>query len=620
MQYVFDEEAVEVRDRLHESIVETILYLKNKPLDIRAIYNEINGQLKINFDESILKEACEKLISRRVIARDEKQGSYCLVYSRKKEIDSIVKERRDAFKSLDDSLVRAYKKVAGAPTSDQEKIALEYFYQFCVSLFSSNSNLLIGFLRCTDEDLKLIKDYKSADTLLKGTADMIPDVEMRDAFHKSVVLVLSDDRNLRLLGTMARNYLYFRILNLDPTCKAMQKELFSQKTLLLDTNFIIYFVLTSCPAYKAAFQCVSLCQSLGIELRFTRRTCQEFMTQLSQSEIRFQRLGISNLEVLEALDDDFIAEYATGRRKGKYVDWPDFVRRTKLLKSTMAQSKIGEYSSIEADFDVASIDSKGIVKDKVIACAMQGGNVKSENVAEHDSYHLLLVRRLREKDTVQTTLGPRYWFLTFDRSLLCADKEINVVLGRENELPSSIECWALMEMMLPFASGSIAGASSYQAFSQLMKTEFRALPAKIKTRKLIAIQTPKLDYNRYSAEQLMAITEDEFVDQHMKEVSKVKFSRDKNLVQRSQQRLEERVEEVAESTKKPVFKVEAVPQIIMGITTLLMAIATIWTVLIQHYLEGSVILAILTVVFAAISLGYKRVEVVFRELKLRLQK
>ncbi|MCJ7632872.1 hypothetical protein MUP77_10840, partial [Candidatus Bathyarchaeota archaeon] len=124
----------------------------------------------------------------------------------------------------------------------------------------------------------------------------------------------------------------------------------------------------------------------------------------------------------------------------------------------------------------------------------------------------------------------------------------------------------------------------------------------------------------YSAEQLMAITEDEFVDQYMKEVSRVKFSRDKHFVQRSQERLEERVEKVAESTKKPVFKVETVPQIIMGIITLLMAIATIWTILIQHYLEGSAILAILTVVFAAISLGYKRVEVVFRELKLLLQK
>jgi len=620
MQYVFDEKAAEARDRLHESIVEMVLYLMNKTMDDRAIFHEISKQFGVNLDQSIITEAVDKLIARGVVARERKESKYYLVYSRKKEIEITIKERKTALKCLDDGFFRTYRKLVKTSSPEQEKIALEYFYQFCGALFSSNSSLVIGILRCSEKDIGLVKDYKPAATILKGTADMIPKEEVREAFHKAVVEILRDDRILRLLSTMARNYLYFRILNLDPVCKSLQKDFLSRNTLLLDTNFVIELVLTNAPAHKAALQCVSVCQKLGIELKFTKRTCQEFLTQLSQSNARFRQLAIKNLEVLEALDDEFIAEYATEHRKGKSIGWSDFVKGAGLLKNTLAQFRIGEYSNIEADFDVADIDSKGVIKDRVIACAMQVGNVKSETVAKHDSYHLLLIRKLREKAATGNTHETKYWFLTFDRSLLCADKAINEVLGRADELPSSIECWALMEMMLPFTSGDMESNMSHEAFCQLMKTEFRVLPTKLKARKLIEIQTPKIDYNNYSAEQLMAIAEDELVNKYKSEVLKVKFSRNKGFIEKAQARVEERVGQVAKSTEKQKPKANFIPQIMTGIIAILMATATIYTIVVQHYLEGGAILGILTIIFAAISLGYKSIELAYKQAKLRLQK
>lgn len=50
-------------------------------------------------------------------------------------------------------------------------------------------------------------------------------------------------------------------------------------------------------------------KALGIQFSYTKRTKQEFERQLRLSQRNFQKLGIKTLEVMAALDDDFIADY-----------------------------------------------------------------------------------------------------------------------------------------------------------------------------------------------------------------------------------------------------------------------------------------------------------------------
>jgi len=621
LQYVFDKEALEARDRLHASIVEMVMYIKDKPLDRKTIKNEIKNQLGLDFEQSVIDEAINTLLSNAFIKEVKEKGCYFVEFSRKKKLNEIIRERRAILISLESKFVSTIKKLAERLTPDQERYALEIFYQFCVKLFASNSNLLIGILQCTEKDIELIKNYEPAESILQETMSSISDDKIKTVFFKTVIEVLDDDNILQLLAEIARNYLYFRILNLDPICKSLQKDILSKKVLMVDTNFIMSLVLPNRSAHKAAFQCVSLCQKLGVELRFTQRTVQEYFDQLSQSEERFKKLHVRKLGILVALDDDFIAEYGVELQKRGHLDWSDFVRKLRLIKNILAKYKISEYSKIEADLDVASLDSKGSVKDWVIKCAAQAGNIKNDRVAQHDSYHLLLIRKLRETvDRSNSLLGPSFWFLTFDRSLLCADKAINDILCRPRDLPSSIECWALTEMMMPFVSGSVLGATSHEAFSQLMRTEFRVLPTKISTKKLIDIQTSKINLDNYTAEEVKTIVDDEFVTKYRNEVMGARFTKSENLIQKAEQKLEKRVVEVATSISERKPKTEHVSQIIAGVIAVFMAIAAVYSFLVQHYFEGGLVLSIFALVFMAISFGYKQIEIAYKELKLRFKK
>ena len=620
MQYVFDKEALEARDRLHASIVEMIIYTKDRALDKKTIQHEIERQFGLHFEQSVIDEAINALLSNGFAKEVKEKGSYFLEFSRKKKLNAIIKERRAILISLESKIVSTIKKLAKNLTPDQEKSVLEHFYQFCDKLFASNSSLLIGILRCTEKDVELIKSYESADSILKEVTGSISNNEVRAVFYKAIAKALDDDNILRLLAETARNYLYFRILNLDPVCKSLQKDILSKKVLLLDTNFIMSLVLLNRNTHAAAFQCVTLCQKLGVKLGFTQKTLQEYSDQLNQSEERFKKLPVKKLDILAALDDDFISEYAVREQRGRHLDWSDFFRKLGLIKNMLANYGISEFSKIEADFDVASLDSKGVVKDCVIKCAAQTGNIKNDSVAQHDSYHLLLVRKLREVDSSNSLLGPNHWFLTFDRSLLCVDKAINDILGRSQDLPSSIECWALMETMMPFVSGSLLETTSHEAFSELMRTEFRVLPARISTRKLIDIQTPKVSFDNYTAEEVRTIVDDEFVNKYRNEVMRTRFAKSENLTQKGQQKLEKRVVEVATSISKRKPKTERVPQALAGSIALLMAIAAVYSFLVQHYFEGGLVMSIFALIFMAISFGYKQIELVYKELRLLFKK
>lgn len=287
---------------------------------------------------------------------------------------------------------------------------------------------------------------------------------------------------------------------------------------------------------------------------------------------------------------------------------------------------IQEYSDLESDVAIATSDSFRTITDIVIKCALEWNNIKSAVVAEHDAYHLLLTRKLREKDARSSGLGPRIWFLTFDQSLLCVDKEINVLLGTERELPSSIECWAWTDLISPFFGGTVAHESPGEAFAYLMKTNFRALPSKVSTKKLISIAS-NIDLEGYSVEEVAAIANDEFVDQYMKDLTKAKWLKIEPAKEVAKQKIDTRVQEVVAGVKATMSQVrekrrsnvEYVAKISSLITAVLMVCMAIYSDLVLRPMAETALFLIFGLLFMAMSIGYRQIELLFREIQLRLK-
>lgn len=334
MQYVFDRDATEARDALHETMVEMILSSKDKPVTANTIMHEIKGQLGIDIEASLIVDVVAKLVQQGSVKKAEKTDEYSLDFARKKELLNVIKSRKTHFASLEKKLVTTYRKVSVKSDSEQEKAALNYFYNFCMKWFSSSSDLLLGFLQCNDQNLERIKSYRPPEKLVSEVLNEIQDVEIQENLRKTFKEIFVEDSTASFLAVIARNYLYFQILNLDPSCKSLQRESFSQKVVLLDTNFLMSLVLASRISHGAAIKCVRLSQKLGIQFKSSKRTQQEFLEQLSWSQDRFGKLGSEKLDILAALDDDFIADYAVEAQNGRTKDWKSYYTKFKVLRNT----------------------------------------------------------------------------------------------------------------------------------------------------------------------------------------------------------------------------------------------------------------------------------------------
>jgi hypothetical protein len=626
MQYVFDRDATEARDALHRSMVEMILSSKDKPVTANTIMHEVKGQLGIDIERSFIVDVVAKLVQQGSVRKTEKTDEYFLDFSRKKELLDVIEGRKTYLASLEKKVVSTYRKISLKHDSEQERIALDCFYSFCMKWFSSSSHLLLGFLQCNDQNLENIESYRPPEKLVSEVLNKIQDAAIHENLRKTFKEIFTEDSTARFLAVIARNYLYFQILNLDPSCKSLQREYFSQEVVLLDTNFLMSLVLASRITHKAAINCIRLSQKLGIQFRFSKRTQQEFLDQLRLSQDRFSRLGVKKLGVLAALDDDFIVDYAVEAQNGKTKDWKSYCTRFKLLRNTLSSLGMQEYSDLESDVAIATSDSFRTITNIVIKCALQWSNLKNEVVAEHDAYHLLLTRKLREEDARPSGLGPRIWFLTFDQSLLCVDKEINVLLGTESELPSSIECWAWIDLISPFFGGTVSQECPDEAFAYLMKTNFRALPSKISTRKLTSIAS-NVDLEGYSVEEVTAIVNDEFVNQYVRDLAKAKWQKSKPAEEVAKKKIDTRAKEVVTEVKATVSQVrekrrsnvEYVARISSLIASVLMVCVAIYSDLVLRSMTETILFLIFGLLFMAMAIGYKQIELLFREIQLRLK-
>jgi len=446
----------------------------------------------------------------------------------------------------------------------------------------------------------------------------LKDAEIKEAVRDSIISIFRKDETIQLLNVVARNFLYFQLLNLDPECRLFEKEAFSKKVLLLDTNFVMKLLFVSEPGHQAAVRCALLSRELGVQLRFTKRTKQEFLDQLIESNKRFKKLRVTKIDTLSSLSDGVIASYAFEKQKKPILKWNDFFYKYRAFETVLNKWGIFEFKEALPPLKVYENGSKDPVTGYVLACWHNlTGRIKSETVAEHDAYHLLLIRRLRAAKP-SGMLGPQFWFLTFDSSLLCVDKAVNEVIGNKYDLPSSIELWAWIELIAPYVAPKVSGELGVQGFSNLMKTQLSLLPATIDVKKLIAVQTPEVNFDLFSREQIEAVLSDRFVEEHLR---KLVWARQTGspAAKRHLKELQERVVDVAKTILMKRTKAEVITRYVSAAMSILPLILMCYCALLENY-TGAVILGLFAFGLIAIAVGYSTIEINLRKLRARLQR
>jgi hypothetical protein len=520
-QYVFRRESQELRDDLNDNLLETVLYLRGRRGVTKAeIPISIEQEFGIkDFPWALIDQSLDRLMNVKKRVKVE-NGRYILFDSRIKEIENVIKRKKEILKSmeskLNEILLRRYRKQPDRMVSD---LIIQLFYEFLALLFILRSDLISDLLSFSKGE-KIRAKLKAPLILLdEMLTERCKDDEIREAFRDSVFELFSklDEDTLICLGQIAQNFVYIKLLNIDPECRFIVKEALSQKTLLLDTNIIISFLLPTHVNNQFTVKLIELTKQLGVKILYTTRTEAEYFDVLDEANKAREILEPIKASLLGRTSKAFIRSYATAKVKLPSLTWDGFYYEMRQLGSKLGKIGIGIFEDKELRRELQQ-EKELLDKTKswVDKCALSVGNIKSDSVIEHDAYHLLLIRKLREKEE-SDMLGPQYWFLTYDTSLFCVDQKINEETAKYSDPPSSMIAELWLTFLTPFLGPDVANIDLPRLFGELMKTSLALLPAEIPLDLLVEIEKPWLNYEALDEEDIEAILGDKVVQEYIKQ-------------------------------------------------------------------------------------------------------
>lgn len=317
----------------------------------------------------------------------------------------------------------------------------------------------------------------------------------------------------KLLFSIAQSYYLIEILNLDPQCKKIEETDLSQVTLYLDTNVLIHLLTGTDELKKAMDDLLRITARLGVKIRITERTKEEFLMNLEETSqyISFaQPLSQqATQKVIDVLASGFYRDYLIAKRDNPSLTWQGYEERMKnfilILKN--------RYSVELEDVDKREVMTDPLFKE-VFEAVGDAAPSKSEQVVEHDAFHIILVKHKRGTKR-GGILGPPYWFLTNDRSLNLAEIE----LIHKGGIPSTVTTQNWLGMIWPLMSAEVASKEAPEIFASLFSSITPAALA-VNSQDLLLVQGSWLDDRDLTTEDIKEVLGSAYVKSFIRSVRK----------------------------------------------------------------------------------------------------
>jgi len=350
------------------------------------------------------------------------------------------------------SLSRKIKEKGISLDMSEEAIVFATFRNFLsVALSELGKECCFSLISSHGKDVGALKPVNVTDIL----DDVLKTVENeslrrieKEAFIESIST--PEDALSDLLYSLAQSYFYVQILHLDPECQQLTAESLRRKKVYLDTNVIHHSLTGIDKRNKAVDYALKLTASLGINTVLSERTKEEFIDLLESRKKAFGKgPNIPNNrfeKVSNSLEDGFLKDFLKKKAKSPNLTFERYADRLEEIETVLSNRYTTAFD--ESDYkDILENPDIHQLEDIVVEEGMMFGLQKSDKVAEHDAFHILLVQELRKKSEGDI-LGPNFWFLTHDRSLLYAEKRY----GKYAKFPSSIFVDNWVQLISPLLS------------------------------------------------------------------------------------------------------------------------------------------------------------------------
>jgi len=533
-----------------DGLVKSSLYFAdNLGLGIHDLISKIDNLTGLkDFPIQTLKHTIARLFKKRSLF--EQYGKYFLKKPQSKLLKETLAERKTMLTKVESDLVARMKEETEVDFNSS-KIALDVLYEFLRKFIENGCRFAVNTF-FSDKMSELPRS--SQDTLI-NILEKVEDTRLRQTIQNSIIETLQAQRKsfAKLLNIIATNYVGLEILKVDPDGEKWKKATLSNKSFLLDTNVLFALVLTDHPKYILTNEIVSILRDFKINLMFTERTLQEWLEVLEKANQRFKFINSIRPSLLEKMEDIFICSYFEEKENNPLVAWQEYYSRMTQIGLLARKKNVNIFDKETCSLnDLKSQTLLDILSNNVHRSARRRLNdkfTKSRQVSEHDAYHLLIIRKLREKYPLEK-IGPSFWFLTYDNSLIEADDGLNKMLGSPLTLPSSLIADFIFPLVLPFVDSPDKYNKLADIFMNLMIMNLVTVPNGLSASKIVEILSPWLSYKSLSDEDLENILKDEKIIGLYNELRETAFAnpeKNKDLTDRMRQAVEEKIWNILES-------------------------------------------------------------------------
>jgi len=358
----------------------------------------------------------------------------------------------------------------------------------------------------------------------------------------------------KFIASIAQSYFMVQLLNLDPELKRIQRESLANITIIIDTNVIIPLLCEAHEAHEAVKEVLEYTKSVGIKnLYITKYTRDEFIRRLKYSDYLYNlykddlsKLSKSaNERARSLINDVFIKTYLIRKSAYPTYSWDVFMSEMENFIDIL-RDKYGILLD-ERDYNIPFNES---TFQELIEAIKTANPEKPEATVKHDAIHIYIVDELRKHSLIQELVGPRYWFLTRDKTLCFAEVTL---LGKS--MPSSIHIKTWFDIISPFISADTSKTLA-ELLALPLVVEEEVDPEQVLFG--ISVLGPLLEDPNISVETIKGIIGSSYMKKHLERLKElqVKSIQDKAFKLVLEREREKLREEISKELKRELVEKE----------------------------------------------------------------
>ena len=418
----------------------------------------IEKYFKIHNVEFQIANALSRLTNTNKITFESK--SYTLTENAFNTYNSENQEQEKLEKSVKKLLEEKIKKDLGNVAEKYLDTIVNNFFNLLDRTFNAYGSHAVRLFSNNDFELDELRNYPGFGKLFNEEILKLIPPDQHDQVKNSFNEFFFEPTTplCGYLYSRSVGYIIPRVINADPEFKKLSKESLKNKTIILDTNFIIDLLLEPTKLHTSLSVLLSETQKLGIKVSILTNTKDEFLRRLAfaRKNFEFHKRGIKYSVKVE---DAFVTAYYANS-KSQY-SFNDFLAKFENIESFL-ESEYG-IKMIKSEISVEDLP-EGLTGE--IASASYKLPPKGKSALIHDAICIEYVRKKRQETSIDET-GFSSWLLTLDTTLRRAERAFY-----DDCVTSNITPAAWMQAMSPFLGGTFDLDTTKEAFSKLISVNF----------------------------------------------------------------------------------------------------------------------------------------------------